>query len=168
MIPDEAIDRMRDLTAGAWRLYCYLLRCRNRQTGQCNPSAATCAKAIGVNPDHIFRLRRELAKKKWVTFDQGTATIVLDLDSVENDTPVINDTLSKMTPPSVINDTEPLSKMTPPSVINAPTCKEEPEERTRGKNQRVALTRRARKKTNPLVVPPPKKINLNLWRNQKA
>jgi len=82
---DEAVDRMRELSGDAWRLYCFLLRCRNRQSGQCNPSATTCAKAIGVSLNHIYKLRRELSKVGWVSFSYGAATFLIGDNPIHRD-----------------------------------------------------------------------------------
>src|SRR5262245_63242292 len=86
MVPDEAIDRMGELSANAWRLYCYLLRCRNRKTGLCNPSAAKCARAIGISPRYIFILRAELEKAGWAQFDDGAASGLFGVGGIGNDT----------------------------------------------------------------------------------
>lgn len=87
MIPNKAIDRMAEISANAWRLYCYLLRCRNRKTGQCNPSAARCAKAIGISARYVFELRVELEKAGWVQFNNGSASNLLGVDGIWNDAP---------------------------------------------------------------------------------
>jgi hypothetical protein len=68
-IPDEAVDRMCELSAGAWRLYCFLARCRNQKSGECFPSVETTASAIDMHPKNVFRARRELATEGWANFD---------------------------------------------------------------------------------------------------
>jgi hypothetical protein len=87
------VDRQLEVSDKAWRLYCYLLRCYCQKTGQCNPSATTCARAIGVTERHLYKLRAELAQKKWVRFDYGAAEFLIganpvQLDRVEDSTPV--------------------------------------------------------------------------------
>jgi uncharacterized phage protein (TIGR02220 family) len=86
-IPDEAIDRMTELSAGAWRLYCFLARCRNQRTGRCFPSVGVTMETIGTKRRQTFELRRELAQKKWATFDGDTVTRLFGFDSAKNRTP---------------------------------------------------------------------------------
>jgi len=76
-IPNEAIDRMTELSAGAWRLYCVLARYRNQKTGKCCPSAQTLAQVMKMDRRHIFRLKGELAQLEWARFDGGNVTELL-------------------------------------------------------------------------------------------
>lgn len=78
-VPDEAIDRMDELSSGAWKLYCFLCRCRNHGSGKCNPSSVLTAKTIGVHTKNVFRLRRELAAKGWAAFEGDSATWMIYL-----------------------------------------------------------------------------------------
>ena len=86
LIPDEAIESMTELSAGAWRLYCYLARRRNHSTGQCNPSVTTCAEAIGVHPKNIFKLRRELSVRGWAMFNSDSVVHLAWLTGSKNAT----------------------------------------------------------------------------------
>jgi hypothetical protein len=85
-IPNEAIDRMTELSAGAWRLYCFLVRCRNTTNGKCCPSVATTAHAIDVHPKNIFKLRKELSNAGWVRFDGDAANFLFGFKSSKNAT----------------------------------------------------------------------------------
>lgn len=85
-IPDAAVDRMTELSSGAWRLYCYLARCRNQRSGQCNPSIPISAEAIGVHQRNIFKLRRELVEAGWAIFQGNSATFLLGFPSGKNAT----------------------------------------------------------------------------------
>jgi hypothetical protein len=85
-IPDEAVDRMTELSAGALRLYIFLCRCRNQKTGKCFPSGRTSAEAIDVHPKNIFRLRNELAAAGWARFDADEAFDLLGFESSKNAT----------------------------------------------------------------------------------
>lgn len=85
-IPDEAIRRMTELSAGAWRLYCFLASCRNQNTGRCFPSVGTTAEAIGVHKRNIFKLRKELATAGWAHFDGDNATGLLGFITGKNAT----------------------------------------------------------------------------------
>lgn len=85
-IPDEAVDRMTELSAGAWRLYCFLARCRNGKTGKCFPSVRTTAEAIKVHPKNIFKLRKELTAIGWAKFDGDHATGLFGFESSKNAT----------------------------------------------------------------------------------
>jgi len=94
-IPDEAVDRMAELSAGAWRLYCFLARCRNGKTGKCCPSIRVTAEAIDVHPKNVFKLRNELVAAGWVTFNADHAILILGFVSSKNataDVEVIEDT----------------------------------------------------------------------------
>jgi hypothetical protein len=86
LIPDEAVDRMTELSAGAWRLYCYLARCRNQKSGKCNPSVVTSAEAIGVHQKNVFKLRRELVETAWARFDGNDAIFLLGFKGSKNAT----------------------------------------------------------------------------------
>lgn len=106
-MPNEAIRRMNELTPGAWRLYCFLVYCRNRNTGNCNPSVPVCADGIGVHVKVIFKLRRELAGKKWATFNnnqallafvgKGNRLITTDNDTVQVSSDSAEDSNQKIT-----------------------------------------------------------------------
>lgn len=91
LIPDEAIDRMTELSAGAWRLYCFLARCRNQKTGRCFPSAQTSAEAVGAHLKHISRLRRELVRAGWARFKGNEATLLIGFTGNKNATAVVVD-----------------------------------------------------------------------------
>lgn len=83
-IPDEAIDRMTELSAGAWRLYCFLARCRNQKTGKCFPSVKTTAAALGAHDKYVYQLRKELAGKKWAQFTGDVASLFVGFISKKN------------------------------------------------------------------------------------
>src|SRR5262245_4304532 len=85
-IPDEAVDRMAELSAGAWRLYCFLARCRNGKTGKCCPSIRVTAEAIDVHPKNVFKLRNELVTAGWATFNADHAILILGYVSSKNAT----------------------------------------------------------------------------------
>ncbi len=82
-IPDQAVDNMTQLSSGAWRLYCYLARCRNQKTGLCCPSISTTKEAIGVNRSSVYALRKELIEKNWATFEGNRATGLFGFGSQE-------------------------------------------------------------------------------------
>lgn len=88
-IPDDAIDRMAELSAGAWRLYCFLARCRNQRDGRCHPSLHLTMETIGTKRRQTFELRKELAAAGWATFDGNTVSNLLGFDSAKNRTPDI-------------------------------------------------------------------------------
>lgn len=85
-IPDQAIDRMTELSAGGWRLYTFLARCRNQKSGKCNPSVITTMEAIGVNRSSVYALRKELSGKSWAIFDGDSAIFLLGFNSPNNQT----------------------------------------------------------------------------------
>jgi hypothetical protein len=68
-IPDEAIDRMTELSAGAWRLYCFLARCRNQKTGKCCPSLNLIMETTGIKKSQTYEFRKELIRAGWAVFD---------------------------------------------------------------------------------------------------
>lgn len=152
-IPNEAIDRMTELSAGAWRLYCFLARCRNQTSGQCNPSVRTSAEAIDVHPKNIFKLRNELAAAGWARFDGDHATALFGIGSSKNATTAVDS--SRVTATGSKNATVPVgsievrargsknatiesqkhypavAKTLPDGSKNATAYKEEQDERTR-------------------------------------
>lgn len=85
-IPDEAIDRMAELSAGAWRLYCFLARCRNQKNGKCCPSVAVIMEYIGVNRGTVYALRKELQGKTWASINGDNVTSLFGFDSLKNQT----------------------------------------------------------------------------------
>lgn len=91
-IPDEAVDRNRELSAGGWRLYTFLARCRNQENGKCFPSVALTMDAIGVNRGSVYALRKELAEKKWATFEGDNVSFLYGFKSLKNQT---NDAVNK-------------------------------------------------------------------------
>lgn len=86
-IPDEAIDRMTELSAGAWRLYCFLARCRNQKTGRCFPSVQVTMETIGTKRRQTFELRKELAQAGWARFEGNNVLSLLGFESAKNRTP---------------------------------------------------------------------------------
>jgi hypothetical protein len=112
-VPDEAIDRMDELSSGAWKLYCFLCRCRNHASGKCNPSSALTAKTIGVHTKNVFRLRRELTVKGWASFtgDSATWMIYLSKNPISEQIPdgsknaTTGDAMEELTPQSSKNAT---------------------------------------------------------------
>lgn len=85
-IPDEAIDRMNELSPGAWRLFCFLCRCRNSKTGRSFPSVRLSAEAAGVHTKNVFRLRRELTAAGWVNFQGDEADLLVGFNGSKNAT----------------------------------------------------------------------------------
>ena len=175
---DEVVDRMTEVSPLAWRLYCYLLRCHNRDRGQCNPSAVKCATAIGVTPKHIFKLRRELSEAGWVAFDYGNATFLIgakgipldtleDLDGIQPDTVEDLDGIPLDTPRYPAGY-PPVSPRILGGIPTDTAYKEEPEELTRGMEPERALTRHAQENNLPFleVLPPTQAINL--WRKESV
>lgn len=77
---------MNEVSAGAWRLYCFLARCRNQKSGKCCPSVSTSAEAIDVHPKNIFKLRKELIEADWAQFTGDSATFLLGFESSKNAT----------------------------------------------------------------------------------
>ena len=142
-IPNEAIDRMTELSAGALRLYLFLAHCRNTKTGKCCPSVGVTAEAIGVHRRNIFKLRNELAAAGWARFDGDNATELLGSNSGKNttndvasieDIPITEATgknATTLTVPTGKNATKQWQKH-PLKVAKMPVaCKEELDERTR-------------------------------------
>jgi hypothetical protein len=144
-LPNEAVDMITKVSVHAWRLYCYLLRCYNRDTRQCNPSATTCAKAINVSLNHIFKSRRELSDAGLVSFDYGAVTFLIGSKDIYGDTPEEPNPIQ----PDRVEEPNPILPDRQPYPHGYPTLstrignpihtdnayKEEPDERTRRKNQ---------------------------------
>lgn len=85
-VPDEAIDKMTELSAGAWRLYCFLARCRNQKTGKCCPSINVTMETIGTKRSQTFELRKELIRNGWAVFDGNHVISLFGFNSPENRT----------------------------------------------------------------------------------
>lgn len=77
---------MNELTPGALRLLMFLRYCLNSETGKCCPSVRVCAEGVDVHAKNIFRLRRELSEKGFVTFDGDHATFLINAQSSKNAT----------------------------------------------------------------------------------
>ncbi len=86
-VPDAAIDNFSELSKGARLLYVFLCRVRNQETGRCFPSVPTTMTALGVNKPTVYALRKELASKKWATFDGDKVAQLLGFsESLKNQT----------------------------------------------------------------------------------
>jgi hypothetical protein len=124
-IPDEAVDGMTKLSAGAWRLYCFLARCRNQKSGKCCPSVRVTAEAIDVHPKNIFKLRNELTQAGWAQFDGDNATGLLGFNGSKNATIPAPES-SKNTTIESQKHYPPVAKTLPNGSKNATPYKEEP------------------------------------------
>lgn len=80
---------MTELSAGAWRLYCFLARCRNQKTGKCCPSITLTMQIVGVKKSQVYRIRRELIDANWVRFT-GDSAVWLKFFSPEEQMPSAN------------------------------------------------------------------------------
>lgn len=85
-VPNEALDRMTEISAGALRLYLFLLRCRNQTTGKCCPSVQVTAEGIDVHPKNVFKLRNELTTAGWAHFTGDSVSGLLGVKSSKNAT----------------------------------------------------------------------------------
>lgn len=145
-IPNEAIDKITELSAGAWKLYCVLAKHRNRKTGKCCPSAQTLARALNMERRHIFRLKNELAEAKWARFDGGD---VLELFGFTGDKNVTTPDDNNATVENVTSDkkvTKGCQKSHLVVTKKSLAYKEEPEERT--------IVIEPKGKARPSAVPP--------------
>lgn len=124
-IPDEAVDRMNEISAGAWRLYCFLARRRNQKTGDCFPSVETTMAAIDIKRRHVFGLRKELSEAGWATFDGNNVTALLGFDSAKNCTPNAEKSAKKCAK-SAKNNTVKCKKVHAKVQKMTVACKEEP------------------------------------------
>jgi hypothetical protein len=71
-VPDEAIDRMDELSGGAYKLYTYLCKRRNGKLGNCFPKLRRAAADIKRDHVQVWRWRKELIERGWILFDQET------------------------------------------------------------------------------------------------
>ena len=85
-IPDEAIDRLHELSKGARHLYVFLARCRNQRTGRCHPSVSATMAALACNRGTVYALRTELSGAGWAQFEGDSATCLLGFNSLNNQT----------------------------------------------------------------------------------
>jgi hypothetical protein len=137
-IPTVAVERITEVSPHGFRLYVYLLSSFNRKTGQCNPSAARCGRALGLSENHVYKLRRELTTAGWVSFEYGAAILLIG-NPIQPDR-VEEEALS----PEIGNPIQPDRQPYPmgyPTLSNGIVAykeepEEEPEEITRGINQR--------------------------------
>src|SRR5262245_3067349 len=125
-IPDEAVDRMAELSAGAWRLYCFLARCRNQKTGKCCPSAQTVAQVMKVDRRHIFRLKGELSQAGWARFKGSNVTELLGFADDKKVITAINENVTDIKVTDDKNVTPLVTKMSLTGDKNVSDIKEEP------------------------------------------
>lgn len=85
-IPDEAIDRLAELSKGARLLYVFLARCRNQKTGKCHPSVAFTMEHLDCNRGTVYTLRNELSKAGWAHFEGDNVTNLYGFSSLKNQT----------------------------------------------------------------------------------
>lgn len=69
-IPDEAIDRMQEVSKSAFVIYVYLCRRRNGKTGKCFPSLKTIASECNLDYSYASVMRSELVKTGWISLDE--------------------------------------------------------------------------------------------------
>ena len=86
LIPDKAIDNQAEVSGGAWRLYCFLARCRNQRTGKCCPSVSTIESSIQIKRRQVFALKAELQAAGWAKFNGSDVTELYGFESAENRT----------------------------------------------------------------------------------
>lgn len=134
-IPNEAIDHMTKLTAGAWRLYCFLLRCRNSKTGRAFPSVKIAAEAIDTHSNNIYRLRKELIDIGWVEFDGDEVKFLLGVESRKNAKTSVDKIEDSETEGDFSKNAKPFSKNAKKFSKNAKTYKEQQDELTRRNEQ---------------------------------
>ena len=72
-VPDDAIQRLNDISPAAGRLYLFFCRWRDHETGYSRKNFDTACKELGVSRPTYYRLRAELLRDKmgrsWVTLD---------------------------------------------------------------------------------------------------
>ncbi len=65
-LPDQAIDRRRQLTRGAWDLYVLYCKHRNHETGRCDPSLRRLAALMERNYTYVSNCKTELVREGWI------------------------------------------------------------------------------------------------------
>lgn len=70
-IPDEAIDRMQEVSKSAFVIYVYLCRRRNGKTGKCFPSLKTIASECNLDYSYASVMRSELVRANWIALDDN-------------------------------------------------------------------------------------------------
>jgi len=65
-LPDDAIRRRKELTAGAWHLYELYCFHRNTASGLCNPSNTTLAAEMRCSYTHVSDCKTKLIEKGWI------------------------------------------------------------------------------------------------------
>lgn len=83
-IPDEVFDRVTEISTRAFQLYCYLARCRNHKSGQCNPSVEHLSQHLDLHPRNVLRMRAELKAKNWARFDGDFAILLVGFPDDKN------------------------------------------------------------------------------------
>lgn len=62
----------------------YLWRCRNSETGKCNPSAATIAKNVSLSARKVFSCLKALADKGLIKIESGNRVVSNEYELVVN------------------------------------------------------------------------------------
>jgi len=70
-VPDSVIDSMSEVTPTAFKIYIYLCRRRNFQTGDCFPSLKRIAKDCHIDYSYASTSRKELVTKGWLAVLDG-------------------------------------------------------------------------------------------------
>lgn len=130
---------MTELSAGAWRLYCFLLRCRNQETGRAFPSIKVSAEAIETHPNNVYRLRKELTAIGWVEFDGDEVKFILGGQFSKNAKSSVDKTGDSKTDPDFRKNAKGFSKNAKNFSKNANAYKEQQDELTRLKEQDEVL-----------------------------
>lgn len=126
---------MTELSAGAWRLYCFLLRCRNTGSGRAFPSITITAEAVGTHPNNIYRLRKELTAIGWVAFEGDEVNFLLDAESRKNAKTSVDNTEDSGADADFSKNAKDFRKNAKKFSKNAKTYKEQQDEITRLKEQ---------------------------------
>lgn len=99
LIPDEAIDRMGEITPKAFALYAYYCKHRNKESGLAWPSLSSIATDLDTAKGRACELRRLLIEKGWLELvSADTVRLKMGFGDGESHSQIGNSVLKLRTP----------------------------------------------------------------------
>lgn len=84
LVPDEAVERMAEVSGAAFKVYAYYCRRRNHATGDCWPSLKTTARDTGLCYSYVSEIRKELVRVGWIRLENDRILLLCGFVVSEN------------------------------------------------------------------------------------
>jgi hypothetical protein len=146
-IPDEAIERMGEISGNAFKLFNFYCSKADKHTGESFYKAETIAKEMKWRKNHVYEHRKALLAENWITLDGDTVKVAFGFPRPSNESENGTKTSPKIglkevpevqkpdlvSPKTGLVESENGTKTSPKIGL---AYKEEPDQLTRPENQR--------------------------------